>query len=133
MGVLNAIVMSSSDIHCVQYELLKHPLIGMEINVISIIIFLNYFFVFKEMFLHLKWRHYRKFFLLLLFIYSVFVLSFSMVAYWMSKAVNLTNSTGTGFSLTEDQVILGVTIGCALVCFSGAFLFVHALIQVIIK
>lgn len=28
MNVLNAIVNSSDDLHCAQYELLKHPLIG---------------------------------------------------------------------------------------------------------
>lgn len=32
MNVLNVIVNSSGDLHCAQFELLKHPLIGKSLN-----------------------------------------------------------------------------------------------------
>lgn len=79
--------------------------------------------------MNLKWKHYWKFFLLLVFIYSVFVMSFSTVAYFMCKGFHASRKdSNVTFS---DQDMLIITIGNGFVCFSGAFLLVHAIIQVI--
>lgn len=82
----------------------------------------------SEAFLNLKWKHYRKFFLLLVFIYSVFVLSVSTVAYSMSKGFQMVASQN-GSSFTEADMVI-ISVGNGMVCFSGAFLFIHAVIQV---
>lgn len=66
------------------------------------------------------------FFHLLVFIYSVFVVSFSAVAYGISKGFQMQGQNST---LTQEDVVT-ITVGNAFVCFSGAFLFIHAVIQV---
>lgn len=87
------------------------------------------FVAIPEAFLHFKWKHNRKFFLLLIFIYSVFVLSFSTVAHFMSQGFRVAKDSNATVTLSKQDVVI-MSIGNGLVCFSGAFLFVHALIQV---
>lgn len=87
------------------------------------------FVAIPEAFLHFKWNHNRKFFLLLIFIYSVFVLSFSTVAHFMSQGYGVAKDSNATVTFSQQDVVI-TSIGNGLVCFSGAFLFVHALIQV---
>lgn len=130
MNVLNAIVHSSDDLHCVQYELLKHPLVGGIFIYDLINSGLTYLLdrdPFAEAFLNLKWKHYRKSFHLLVLIYSVFVLSFSTLTYGIAKGYQL--AIASNATLTQEDVTM-MSVANGMVCFSGAFLFIHAVIQV---
>ena len=55
----------------------------------------------------------------------VFVLSVSTVAYWMAKGIKAGMSSN---DLSDVDVVI-LSAGSAMVCFSGSFLCVHAIIQ----